>query len=187
VTTTTTAVDITICSKELQAQHPQLYHYTSKGGLEGIIKSQTLRATDYRSLNDVSEIIHIKEPLIESLVPKFNSIIEQLKRTRQQRRMLKATGGCEKLARDFVNSLYQSTFESTGSTYLGTFIACFCSHTGDRPYVQEHGLLSQWRGYSGGDGFCIVFDTRSLCHCLAEEFDTHYWGLSPIRRRSICR
>jgi Protein of unknown function (DUF2971) len=90
--------------------------------------------------------------------------------------MFEATGGCQKLARDFVNSLYQATFESTGGfTFVEAFITCFCTHTDDRPYVRNHGLLSQWRGYSGGDGFCIVFDTPSLCHFLAKEFDTHYW------------
>lgn len=173
---TTAAVDITVCSKELQSRHSLLYHYTSRAGLEGIVRSRTLRATDYRTLNDSSEIIYIKEPLIECLVSRFRNVIDQLNLSRHLRRVFEATGGYEKLARDFVNSLYQTTFESSGIiTSVETFVACFCTHAEDRPYVQEHGLLSQWRGYSGGDGFCIVFDTPSLCHRLMEEFDTHYW------------
>jgi len=172
----TAAVDLTICSKEFQERHPQLYHYTSTTGLEGIVRSQTLRATDYRSLNDSSEVVHIKEPFIACLVPRFQSTVDQLNPSRHLRRTLETTGGCEKLARDFVDSLYQATFESSGGfTFVEAFIACFCTHAEDRSYVQQHGLLSQWRGYSGGDGFCIVFDTPRLCRRFAEEFDAHYW------------
>ena len=62
----TTARDITVCSKEFQERHPRLYHYTSRAGLEGIVGSRTMRATDYRSLNNFSEIIHLKKPFTES-------------------------------------------------------------------------------------------------------------------------
>ncbi len=180
-----TARDITLCSKEFQERHPQLYHYTSRAGLEGIVGSRTMRATDYRSLNDSSEIIHLKKSFTASLVPRFRSIIEQRNPNRKWRRSFEATGGCEKLARDFVNSVYQATFESAGGfTFVEAFIACFCTHVDDRPYVREHGLLSQWRGYSGGDGFCTVFDTPSLCQLLAKEFDKYYWvylQADPVR------
>lgn len=134
----TTATDITICSKEFQEQHPHLYHYTSRTGLEGIVRSCTLRATDYRSLNDSSEIIHLKKPLAACLVPRFRSIIEQRNPNRQWRRSFEAAGGCKKLARDFVNSLYQATFQSDGGfTFLEAFIACFCTHAADNPYVRS--------------------------------------------------
>lgn len=42
----------------------KLYHYTSKVGLEGILKSQALWATDYRYLNDKKEF-----SLVRTLVP----------------------------------------------------------------------------------------------------------------------
>ena len=61
----TTAVTLEVCSKELQAKHPQLYHYTSKRGLEGILSTNTVWAINYRDLNDSSEVTHIKEPSSE--------------------------------------------------------------------------------------------------------------------------
>jgi hypothetical protein len=118
------------------------------------------------------------------MIPKFDSIIEQRKLNRHERRMFDSSGGSKKLARDLVNSLYRSTFESdNGFTSLDAFIACFCTHADDRPHVQKNGL-GQWRGYSGGDGFCIVFDTPALSHLLGREFDTSYWvhlQINPVR------
>ncbi len=35
--------------------------------------------------------------------------------------------------------------------------------------------MSQWRGYGGDGGFCIVFDTVKLSELLWHEFDSHYW------------
>ena len=35
-----------------------LYHYTDARGLEGIIKSGTIWFTDYRHMNDPSELVH---------------------------------------------------------------------------------------------------------------------------------
>jgi Protein of unknown function (DUF2971) len=172
----TAAVDLTVCSKEFQAAHPFLYHYTNKVGLAGIIKSRTVRATYYRNLNDSSEVIHLKESFIRELAPIFDQQIEEHKPNRHLKRLFQREGGVQKLARDFVNSLYGATFEGEAQFGpLDAYVACFCTHTDDSPYVQGHGLLSQWRGYAGGDGFCIVFDTPSLSHLLGTEFDAHYW------------
>ena len=93
--TLTTASDVTICSVEFQARHPRLYHYTSRAGLEGIVRSRTLWATYYRSLNDSSEIIHLKEPFIASIIPRFRSIIEQRNLNGHERRLLEESGGYE--------------------------------------------------------------------------------------------
>ncbi len=52
---------------EVHEAHQFVYHYTSRGGLEGIINTQTLFATDYRYLNDTSEIEHMRTALIGNL------------------------------------------------------------------------------------------------------------------------
>ena len=172
----TAAVTLEVCSKELQAKHPQLYHYTSKRGLEGILSTNTVWAMDYRDLNDSSEVIYIREPLEKAMTGRFGSVLFKRGLTAKEAQLLGRTGGSGKLASDFVNALFQSTFEGQQRlTGVEAFISCFCTHTDDRAYVRENGLLSQWRGYSGGDGFCIVFDTRSLCHLLGSEFDSRYW------------
>jgi hypothetical protein len=75
-----------------------------------------------------------------------------------------------------VDSLYKSTFEQEDDYgRVEPFISCFCTHAADRLYEQTNGLLSQWRGYTGGDGYCVVFDTATFCKLLAEEFDRLYW------------
>jgi hypothetical protein len=183
--TLTTDVELSICSKQFQQDHPQLYHYTSRVGLEGIVRTNTIWATNYRSLNDSSEIIHLKKPFARALVPRFRDIVEASNIDAHRRQLLEAGGGYEGLAGSFVESLYRATFESPGGfTAIETYITCFCTHAADRFYVRENGLLSQWRGYSGGDGFCIVLETPALCRLLAREFDEHYWvhlQANPVR------
>src|SRR5258708_2396783 len=47
--------------------NPELHHYTTFAGLEGIVKSNSLWATHYSSLNDSSEILFVKSFLAEEL------------------------------------------------------------------------------------------------------------------------
>ncbi len=181
----TTSVEVSVCTKDFQASHPQLFHYTSRAGLEGIVRSNTIRASNYRSLNDSSEIVHLKHPFAAALVPRFREIVEGFNIDAHGRQLLESSGGYEGLAGSFVQSLYAATFESAGGfTALESFIACVCTHADDRPYVKRNGLLSQWRGYSGGDGFCVVLDTPALCHLLGREFDSRFWvhlQADPVR------
>jgi hypothetical protein len=179
----TTTTDLTICSVETQARHPELYQYTTKSGLQGIVKSNTLWATCYRDLNDSTEVTLLREPLKSVIAPLFDETMSR--RNRHLRRFYESTGGGAKMARDFVNSLYGSTFESKNNiTAVEAFVTSFSTHAEDKPYEREHGLLSQWRAYGGGDGFCIVFDTPALGHLLAREFDARYWvhlNMEPVR------
>lgn len=170
-----TSTEITIASPEFQASHPKLHHYTTKAGLEGIVKSNSLWATRYRDLNDSAEVIHLKCPLAQALAPRFDQIIDRRNPNRRLRRLYERTGGSQKLAKDLVNSLYGATFEGGGFTSVEAFITSFCTHSSDQAYEREHGLLSQWRGYSGLGGYCLVFDTASLCGLLGREFDAYYW------------
>jgi hypothetical protein len=101
---------------------------------------------------------------------------------------IKANGGIEefseRIAKDFVDGLYKVTFQNNASfSFAEPFITSFCSHPADQPYEKEHGLLSQWRGYGGDGGFCIVFDTVKLAKLLDQEFERHYWlhlHISPV-------
>ena len=174
--TFTTSTDLTICSVAFQAAHPKLHHYTARSGLEGIVRSNTLWATRYRDLNDSEEIVHLKLPLAQALAPRFDTIIERRNPPSQLRELYDSTGGSTKLAKDLVDSLYGATFEGIGFTALEAFVVSFCTHANDQPYEQENGLLSQWRGYSGQDGYCLLFDTPSLCAHLGREFDSRYWA-----------
>ncbi|MBV1702153.1 MAG: DUF2971 domain-containing protein [Hyphomicrobiales bacterium] len=172
----TRAVDIAICDATFISRHPELYHYTTRAGLEGIMKTRTIWAGHYQSLNDSSEVQHFRERFSSALALKFDAVIQRQQLSVDQRRFYAKEGGPEKLARDFVDSLYDSTFEHKENYgRVEPFISSFCTHAADRIYEQTNGLLSQWRSYTGGNGYCVVFDTSALCQLLAEEFDRLYW------------
>jgi hypothetical protein len=59
-------------------------------------------------------------------------------------------------------------------------VSSFCDHSADRVYERENGLLSQWRGYGRGGGFCIVLDTEKLFAMLQSEFETRSWSIMKL-------
>jgi hypothetical protein len=118
------------------------------------------------------------------MAPRYDELISSHNMTEELRSLYENEGGSQKLARDFVDSLYGATFDGKSElTSVAAFLSSFCTHADvqpggrsyDRSYERENGLLSQWRGYGGGDGYCIVFDTAKLSHLLAAEFDARYW------------
>ncbi len=63
-------------------------------------------------------------------------------------------------------------------------MASFTTHADDSEFEREHGLLSQWEGYAGPDGLCLVFDTSAMVQHLGLEMDSQYWvrlTLDPVR------
>ena len=155
--------DIAICDANFVTEHPEVYHYTTRAGLEGLTKTQTNWASHYQSLNDSSELEHFREAFALTLSPKFDAVIQRKNLNDKMLRIYAESGGPLQLARDFVNSLYASTFEQRDAYgRVEPFVSSFCTHSADQAYEQKNGLLSQWRGYSGGDGYCLVFDTAAL-------------------------
>jgi hypothetical protein len=110
-----------------------LYHYTTAEGLQGIIKTKSIWASDYRFLNDATEFdygLSIFDEIFEGFATRLPSeAVEVIKRTKEDYR--------------------RATFD-IGTTLQ---IASFCGH-GD--------LLSQWRGYSGAIGYAIGFNREWL-------------------------
>jgi hypothetical protein len=177
----TSEIELTIADKNFLASHPELHHYTTLPGLEGITRTNSIWASHFSDLNDRTEVTLFREPLLRAVTESFTDVI----RTKQPesayiQQAITANGGIDKfserVAKDFVEGLYKVTFENTGSfSFAEPFIASFCSHATDQIYEREHGLLSQWRGYGGDGGYCIVFDTLKLSELLGREFDTYYW------------
>jgi Protein of unknown function (DUF2971) len=166
---------------DFRSSHPELHHYTTFGGLSGIIRSNSIWASHFSELNDTTEVTHLREPFARAMSRVFfRTLSDRQRMSLRVRRAVKQSGGLQKsaddLARDLVNSIYKVTFEDNDEFSFGEpFIASFCSHSGDQPYEQKHGLLSQWRGYGGGGGFCIVFDTSGLGDLLSREWAVNYW------------
>jgi hypothetical protein len=106
-----------------------LYHYTSQGGLLGILQRRELWATDIRFFNDSKELHHAID-VAES-------------------RLDQAMIDAPERARTILLRLLQSLrFQRSIIGLAGPYIISFSS-SGDR--------LSQWRGYAGGCGYSLGF------------------------------
>ena len=148
--------------------YKKIYHYTTFDGLPKILKSQSLWATHYKFLNDYSEIILFKDKLISLLHP---SVVEEYKKIIRENSIteeeISKEGGLDYLVQHdtkmLVDSLYRATW-GIGDIY----ILSFCGEHKD-PYINENGLLSQWRGYGSGGGFALVFDTAKIEEILELE------------------
>ena len=89
---------------------------------------------------------------------------------------LRKRGGAPRVAEGDADRLVQILYEKIFAGGLAVpFIASFCSHVDDQTYEKKHGLLSQWRGYGKGGGFCIVFDTTAFVTILEAEFNAYNW------------
>lgn len=144
--------------KLLAEDHPQLFHYTSALGLEGILRSQTLRATHYAHLNDTEEIRHF---LKNKLPEVFERIILNKSEVKHEARRLG-----NKVAESLLEKLLNGT--SSSEPLAEPYITSFCTPSGGDSRVEMHGLLSQWRGYGKEGGFALVFDTAYLSELLTE-------------------
>lgn len=168
-------------SPEFVAKHVELHHYTTLDGLQGIIESNSLWATHFRFLNDSSEIYLLREPLRNAIESYLQPILsEKFQKDDRARVIIKNSGGIpamiKKESKHFVDSLYKTTYESIkGLPLVNPYILSFCSHSSDSEYEQVNGLLSQWRGYAGSGGYCIVLDTEKLLDMLIKELDKYYW------------
>ena len=150
------------------SSHPELHHYTTFSGLSGIIQSNTIWATHFANLNDKSEVLLLRNTLIQAVADAYLCyiLIRQDTDSRFRDFILERGGHSNAATSDarwLVNILYAKIFENS---IAEPFIASFCSHANDQSYEQEHGLLSQWRGYGGDGGFCIVFDIAALVKLL---------------------
>ncbi len=167
---------------------PELHHYTTRSGLQGICKTNSLWATHFSNLSDSSEIVLLKKPLEAALVTLFKPlIIERQRESFEVRRHVANKGGLEFVARELAQSSVEAHYITaiTGGKIgplAEPFICSLCSHANDHPYEQENGLLSQWRGYGGEGRYAIVFDTRQLDLFLAREWRAHFWARLSIER-----
>jgi len=159
--------------KSLAEEHQELFHYTGIGGLEGILRTQMLRATHAAYLNDTTELYAFRERLPGILAPSVeNGVNNVLKRNPEKRSIVENQGGITSV-RDVISAqlseLIYSTLNGTidSPPFVEPFIVSFC--TTKSPSIAKSGLLSQWRGYGKEGGYAIVFDTARLSDLIVEE------------------
>ena len=144
-----------------------LWHYTNLDGLKGIISNQHLWATDYRYLNDSSELVYSKIILQREVFPRVVATIKQEYDADQcVRQNVDAQGGIERVAQmetsETLDILYESLLNPPPLKRNIPYILCFCKADEEDDFLQKHGLLSQWRGYGKDGGFAIVFNMEKL-------------------------
>jgi hypothetical protein len=175
--------NLTVCSAELKRDHPELFHYTKRGGFEGILTNDTIRASHFQDMDDKREVWLLKERLIPALAPRFDALAPELDLLRRVRfnKQDRGLGGATRM----FEALYGASFAAIRSSFkIAAFMTSFSTHAGDGDIERENGLWSQWERYAGPDGYCIVFDTAAMCDLLGAEFDGAYWvrlALEPVR------
>jgi hypothetical protein len=176
-------IENVVCSVETMSRHPELYHYTKPMGFRGIVGSQTLWCSHYREMLDTNELRLMRDLLPPAVGPRMDAIVE--KRNRKTRRLWDASGRGAKTARDLVNSLYGATFDGRAVySALDAYLFSFSTHAEDTAFDREHGIRSQWDGYAGPEGYCLVFDIGEVARMLGREMDARYWArltLEPVR------
>lgn len=168
---------------EIWEQHSQLYHYTGISGLKGILDSQSLHATHYQFVNDITEMYAVRPKLVslarDGLLRGYDFHAKDPKKLAH----MEANGGKDVLvghdADIFVNSLYRVTLGTAlPFRHFEPHIVSFCGHTGE--YESANGLLSQWRGYGRTEAYAIVFDCKRLVDLLAHECDRYFYSSAHL-------
>jgi hypothetical protein len=158
----------------IAATHPLLYHYTREHAFRSIVLNNTFWATYFQDLNDATEFRHMRTPLAEELGERFIPAVEAFARrgtweADTVRRQGGVTSGARAVGKRLMENLARTAFGGKPQERLhACFVGSFCSHAPDS-YAEKNGLLSQWRGYGGDGGFCIVFDTERLETLIKEE------------------
>jgi hypothetical protein len=146
--------------------YKKLYHYTTWEGLQGILETQTLWATNYKFLNDYSEIVLFREKLISFIYPfvleGYKKLIKQKPKIKQK---IHDEGGLNQVVQHDAEVLINAQYRALGNEI---YILSFCGEP-ENPNIAANGLLSQWRGYGTGGGAALVFDTEKLEEILAIE------------------
>lgn len=156
--------------------HPELFHYTSAGGIEGILRSQSLWGTHWQYLNDVNELRHFSAMLPSLLKGTRLAAAEKIACNRDDfKEWAELHGGIEFLVNEEVQGLVQSFHDSVVSPnparqIFDFYVTSFCTPEGSFEEVRTHGQISMWRYYGCG-GYALVFDTASLENLLRVEVE----------------
>lgn len=159
---------------------PELYHYTTAAGLQGIVESQQLWATDIAYLNDGEEHTGFFDRRLPFLLEApIEAALNKLVLTEDGKSVIAESGGIEELRKTIANGLNKNLRAQT-LKFNNPFVASFCRPPSNDP---DDGLLSQWRGYGVDGGYAIVFDTKGIERLSAEEakaFNYQFFGLGDV-------
>lgn len=146
--------------------YKKLYHYSTWQGLKEILQTQSLWATNYKFLNDYSELVLFRDKLVSLIYP---VVLEGYKQLIAHKPSLKGKiqeqGGLDHIVQHDAEVLIDSQYRALGNEI---YILSFCGEP-EKQSIADNGLLSQWRGYGAGGGAALIFDTEKLEEILAKE------------------
>lgn len=152
---------------------PELYHFTTGGGLQGILRDRRLHSTHIEFLNDASE----KIALLDSALLKNEIARIATTFPRPQEWPSKFRDLSEGVLQKRLSEIFKLAVESIPEIYV-TSLSIPHSSWGN------NGLLSQWRGYGQDGGYAIVFDTDGLQQLIRKEQDVYkheYIDVNAVR------
>jgi hypothetical protein len=153
--------------------YERLYHYTTWDGLLGILRTKVLWATHYKFLKDYSEIVLFREELLPFILPHVREQYERLaEQSPQLAQEIKQKGGLDRFIQCDTQVLVDAMYKATGDEI---YIVSFCGQHED-PYVNNNGLLSQWRAYGVGGGFALVFSAQGLEEMMEKEVERYAYN-----------
>ena len=158
-------------SKTVEEQYPELLHYTTAAGLNGILRSGSLWASHATFLNDAEEITHFFDVRLPQIVYEVAlACAQELAKSPAISEKIQAQGGIEKLAKSdsdaMANVLIKGTLE-----FNNPYIFSMSAPT--EGSISQSGLLSQWRGYGTDGGYAFVFDTNQFMKLFFLENKTY--------------
>ncbi|MCI0560999.1 MAG: DUF2971 domain-containing protein [Nitrososphaera sp.] len=121
-----------------------------------------------------------RDKLIEFLLPHvYREFIKLREGDSNVDRLIEQKGGLDPVVMHDTEALVDSMYKVTANE---VYITSFCG-THANLFINENGLLSQWRGYGKDGGFAIVFNTQGLEEILqheANKFDYSFGILADI-------
>lgn len=160
--------------KDVAAEYPELWHYTTASGLKGILESQQLWATNVFYLNDAEEFIGFFDRKLGAILTEgVQAGIAEATKTPGGRKRLQSLGGNSKVVTNIPKE-FSAILRNTSVNYP-PYVTSFCTN---EPGTNSHdGLLSQWRGYGHEGGYAIIFDTEGLNQLLKEEQANYQYSM----------
>ncbi len=149
-----------------------IYHYTNYVGLEGIIRTASLYATDAAFLNDSSELRFGADLVSTALKNKSSDLRSEVETLDLGGEL----GSRVRMLESAASSLADSNFFDTEFS-RGVYVVSFSG---------REDALPQWRGYGGeGGGVCLGFDRSTLTMSLddASEISTARMDPGTLRYR----
>jgi hypothetical protein len=137
-----------------------LSHYTSEQGLVSIIRSQTLWATEFLSVNDKTEYLYALSAIYEAAYRgMLGRVPEDLRDpTKSENDIPKLISELRENIRNFVSGT-----DGYGSLYVTSF-AC-----GKNEDENDRGILTLWDRYTQKSGYCLQFDREKILRLIENE------------------